>query len=155
MSLMNSYAIEATAANTTNNPVPTNPAVTATAPDNLDTRVLNLLGLTTGVDAAIAATDRKDFLEIVFDENECESIVVEKDGIEYRFGRVQHQVEVTPERNYGWAQFSAKCTIVHFVKGGIFIGQTAILSEVRCTREAYNLVKWGVVEVCNDRVKFL
>ena len=140
MSLMNMFAIEATAANTTNNPVPTAIETATAMPTATDT----------SLDAIMAS------IVIEFDSvDECESIVVEKDGVEYRFSRTQHQVEVTPERNYGWARFSAKCTIVHFVKGGIFIGQTAILSEVRCTREAYNLVKWGVVEVCNDRVKFL
>lgn len=152
MSIMNSFATEAAATDTVLNPVPT----AAIETDNLNTeRVLSLLGLTTDVEP-IATTDRKDFLEIVFDdENECESTTVEKDGVEYRFSRTQRNVEVTPERNYGWARFSAKCTIVHFVKNGALIGQTAILTDVRCAREAYNLVKWGVVEVCNDRVKFL
>lgn len=154
MSIMNSYALIATAADTVLNPVPT-AIETATAPDNLDTkRVLNLLGLTTGVEP-IAATDRKDFLEIVFDdENECEPIVSVRDGFEIHYTRNQAKVRVVkrPFRG-GWRSFEALCTIATFVRNGSVIGQTVVLPTIENQREA-DAVLFGT-EVRQDEITYI
>lgn len=140
MSLMNMFAIEATAANTTNNPVPTNPV--------LDT----VLDTDTSLDAIMAS------IVIEFDSaDECEAIVVEKNGVEYRYMRNQQkyvQVTVDPRRRGSWRWFSAECTLVYFVKNDNLIGQTAILPVIDSLSTARALTA-RCIEVCNDVVKVM
>lgn len=149
MSIMNSYAIEVSTADTVLNPAVPTAAIETMNGLNTE-RVLSLLKL-----ADPETTTRKDFLDISFDdENECEPIVSVRDGFEIHYTRNQAKVQVVkrPFRG-GWRSFETICTIATFVREGSVVGQTVVLPLIESQREA-DAVLFGT-EVCQDEIKYI